>query len=151
MYSFFSLSISIHFQKYTWIFELQVGDKEIVAQEERVQEARDRLASAIKALSWDSILPLSSTLKIWYYLGHRTCLLGLVWLLSWTIFCYPDLDFSLTVVIRALLWDLTINIQFCKPHRGFLTWMKDACINSPPITPAVASHSDPVQWLSFLT
>ena len=29
----------------------QVGDKEIVAQEERVQEARDRLASAIKALS----------------------------------------------------------------------------------------------------
>ena len=31
--------------------ESQVGDKEIVAQEERVQEARDRLASAIKALS----------------------------------------------------------------------------------------------------
>ena len=33
------------------IIESQVGDKEIVAQEERVQEARDRLASAIKALS----------------------------------------------------------------------------------------------------
>jgi len=30
---------------------VEVGDKEIVAQEERVQEARDRLASAIKALS----------------------------------------------------------------------------------------------------
>ena len=34
-------------------FQTQVDDKEIVAQEERVKEARDRLASAIKALSWD--------------------------------------------------------------------------------------------------
>ena len=32
-------------------FQTQVDDKEIVAQEERVKEARDRLASAIKALS----------------------------------------------------------------------------------------------------
>ena len=31
--------------------QTQVDDKEIVAQEERVKEARDRLASAIKALS----------------------------------------------------------------------------------------------------
>ena len=34
------------------ISKLEVNDEEITAQEEKVKEARDRLAQAIKALGW---------------------------------------------------------------------------------------------------
>ena len=126
-----------------------MGDKEIVAQEERVQEARDRLASAIKALSWDFFL--SST-----YLCNLLSRLSLeplqVAVLSSRYLCNqsPLLRFYMAYLLNS--WVILICfdhqgfllITFYLAHRGFLTLMKDICEKSlgvHKIIPAMPSHS----------